>query len=32
MEIMIFVEGGKSENPEKLLGANRELTTKSTHI
>jgi len=27
-----FVEGGKPQNPEKILGARREPTTNSTHI
>jgi len=32
--VLVFVEGGKLENPEKPLGARRESTTltNSTHI
>jgi len=30
--MLVFVEGGKLENPEKILGARREPTTNSTHI
>ena len=30
--MLVFVEGGKPENPEKTLGARRELTTNSAHM
>jgi len=30
--MLVFMEGGKPENPEKILGARREPTTNSTHI
>jgi len=30
--MLVFVEGGKPENLEKILGARRKPTTNSTHI
>jgi len=30
--MLVFVEGGKPKNPEKILGARREPTTNSTHV
>jgi len=30
--MLVFVEGGKPENPEKILRARREPTTNSTHV
>ena len=31
LEVVVFVEGGKPENPKKILGARREPTTNSIH-
>jgi len=32
LEMLVFVEGGKPEYPEKTLGARREPTTNSNNI
>jgi len=32
LEMLVFMEGGKPENPEKTLGARTRTTTNSTHI
>ena len=32
LEVLIFVEGGKTENSEKNLGTKQEPTTNSTHM